>query len=331
LWNLTTFVALLDLPKLNLGRTLSSYPPRLRQSGGVADLLAMNAAPEPLVFVSYRRADSSAAARWIADSIRRTFGVTRVFIDTDSIRMGDAWPDRIDRALQSSTILLPVIGSSWLKIVDDFGRRRLDKPDDWVCAEIRHALRSGLPIIPLLLSNTRMPPREALPESIGNLARIQAFELRDSRWENDLSALFERLVELGFVRTSGETVRYPKPMVTLKDLTDAELKSALESLPHWKVSVSDIPGSEPNKRTELVRVFEFASFEDAIAFMGGATKRISELDHHPRWENIWRSVIVHLSTWDIGHKPSALDIELARYLEDVRSTFPPPKIGKLKG
>jgi pterin-4a-carbinolamine dehydratase len=290
----------------------------------------MNAAPEPLIFVSYRRADSSAAARWIADSIRRTFGPARVFIDTDSIRMGDTWPDRINRALEAATIILPVIGPTWLKIVDDYGRRRLDRPDDWVCGEIRHALESRLPIIPLLLSNTPMPPREALPECIGNLSRIQAFELRDSRWENDLAALFERLVELGFERTSGETVRYPKPMVSLKDLTDLELKSALENLPNWKVSVSDIPGSEPSKRTELARVFEFASFEDAIAFMGVAARRITEIDHHPRWENIWRSVIVHLTTWDIGHKPSALDLELAQNLEEVRSTFPPPKIRKMK-
>jgi pterin-4a-carbinolamine dehydratase len=288
----------------------------------------MNAAPESLVFVSYRRADSSAAARWIADSIRRTFGPARVFIDTDSIRMGDTWPDRIDAALRSATVLLPVIGPTWLKIVDDYGRRRLDKPDDWVCGEIRHALGSRLPIIPLLVSHTPMPPREALPESIGNLARNQAFELRDSRWESDLSALFERLVELGFERTSGETVRYPKPMLSIKDLTGAELRSALEALPGWTQLVSDIPGSEPNKRTELARVFEFASFDDAIAFMGRAAKRIGEMDHHPRWENIWRSVIVHLTTWDIGHKPSALDLELARYLEEVRSTFPPPKIRK---
>lgn len=241
--------------------------------------------------------------------------------------MGDAWPDRIDKALQSATVLLPVIGATWLKIADDHGRRRLDRPDDWVCGEIRHAVERRLPIIPLLLSKTQMPPREALPESIGNLSRIQAFELRDDRWENDLSALFERMVELGFERTAGETIRYPKPMVNLRDLTDAELDSALKSLGQdWKKSVSDIPGSEPNKRIELRRVFEFASFEDAIAFMGAAVKRISEMDHHPRWENIWRSVDVHLSTWDIGHKPSMMDLELAQYLEEVRSRFPPPKI-----
>jgi hypothetical protein len=93
--------------------------------------------------------------------------------------MADDWPDQIDKALASATILLPVIGRNWLKIADDYGRRRLDRADDWVCNEIRYALQKRLPVLPLLLSKTQMPLREALPESIVNLYRMQAFELRD--------------------------------------------------------------------------------------------------------------------------------------------------------
>ena len=55
--------------------------------------------------------------------------------------------------------------------------------------------------------------------------------------------------------------------------------------------------NEPRKRSELFRVFEFASFEDAIAVMGAAVAEIVRLDHDPRWENIWRSVSVWLTTW----------------------------------
>lgn len=102
----------------------------------------MNAVRNPLVFISYRRVDSSAASRWLAQTIARTFGTQSVFIDTESIRMGDAWPDRIDAALTSATVLVPVIGPSWLRIADDVGRRRLDKEDDWVRNEIRHALEA---------------------------------------------------------------------------------------------------------------------------------------------------------------------------------------------
>jgi hypothetical protein len=107
----------------------------------------MSNAPEPLVFISYRQADSSAAARWLGDSIRRTVGPQHVFIDTDSIRMGDDWPERIDNALASATILIPVIGPNWLKIADDYGRRRLDTADDWVCNGVL-LTRTGKGLLP---------------------------------------------------------------------------------------------------------------------------------------------------------------------------------------
>ena len=87
-------------------------------------------APTPLAFISYRRADSSAAARWLAQTLARTFGVRSVFIDTEAIRMADDWAGRITEALAAATLLIPVIGHSWLRITDAAGRRRLDRPGD---------------------------------------------------------------------------------------------------------------------------------------------------------------------------------------------------------
>jgi pterin-4a-carbinolamine dehydratase len=50
-------------------------------------------------------------------------------------------------------------------------------------------------------------------------------------------------------------------------------------------------------------------------FMQQAAKYVSNLDHHPRWMNIWRTVTVWLSTWDAGHRVTLLDVSLARFLE----------------
>ncbi len=77
-------------------------------------------------------------------------------------------------------------------------------------------------------------------------------------------------------------------------------------------------------------MFEFTSFEDAIAFMGAAVAEIARLDHHPRWANIWRSVSVWLNTWDIGHKPSVLDIEFAAFLNELRKNYATPKAGRVE-
>src|SRR5205814_5519581 len=116
--------------------------------------------------------------------------------------------------------------------------------------------------------------------------------------------LLHRLEELGLKRLSAQSIRYPTPGVTLRELTGSEIRAALETLGEWTVVDSDIPGREPKKRVEFYKAFEFSSFEDAMAFMAAAVPKISEFDHHPRWENIWCTVSVWLSTWDIGHRPS---------------------------
>jgi pterin-4a-carbinolamine dehydratase len=285
----------------------------------------MPAEYEPFVFISYRRQDSSAAARWLNQIIQRAFGVTSVFVDTETIRTGEDWSERIIYALQKATILIVIIGPHWLRITDMYGRRRIDKEDDWVHSEILHAINNNLTIIPLLLSNTPLPEKAALPKRLEKLTRYQAFDLRDDRWEPDLNLLLSRLEQLGFTRKTERPVRYPKPRITLNELSRDEINEALKLLPDWKLITSEIPGREPLKQTEFKKMYEFASFEDAIHFMGASVEHISQVNHHPRWENIWRTVTVWLSTWDIGHRPSRLDIELAKYLDDLYKGYPPPK------
>lgn len=278
--------------------------------------------PSPFAFVSYRRADSSAASRWLANSIARTFGSHSVFVDTEAIRMSDDWANRIDEALLRSTLVLPVIGSRWLSITDADHRRRIDSPDDWVHKEILHALHEKKRVLPILLSRTPMPGAQALPAPISALARHQGFELRDERWEADLASLLTEMERYGFVRSSAAAVRYPTPMVTLSELTPQELQDGLAKLPGWKIVASEGSPAGSAQRFELTRTFEFASFEDAIRFMSQAVPKIAAMQHHPRWENLWRSVSVFLSTWDIGHKPSQLDLDLATHLEELRHEFP---------
>jgi pterin-4a-carbinolamine dehydratase len=281
---------------------------------------------DPRVFISYRRQDSSAAARWLYQTIQRTFGPSKVFMDTEAIRIGADWAESIEKALRATTILVAVIGRDWLRIADEYGQRRLDKEDDWVRNEIRHALESGTHLIPVLLSGTAIPKPKALPLCLQNLPRHQSFELRDDRWENDLAFMISKLEEIGLKKLEGSKVRYPTPRVSLKELSGFQIDAAIAALPGWQIAVSEIPGRAPLKRTEFEKTFEFKSFEEAIQFMQEAARHISQVQHHPRWENIWRAVTISLSTWDIGHKPSKLDIELAQYLNKLyESSLPPVK------
>jgi hypothetical protein len=153
-----------------------------------------------LAFISYRRQDSSAASRWLGETLQAAFGASKVFVDTDAIRVGDDWPQRIDAALRAATVVIAVIGPNWLRLADEHGRRRLDKRDDWVRNEIVHALRNDLLLVPLLVAGAHVPTRESLPRCLVPILKHQALELRDDRWASDRDLLLAKLEEAGFRR-----------------------------------------------------------------------------------------------------------------------------------
>ena len=148
-----------------------------------------------VVFINYRRDDSGAEAKLIADALRQTILPEAIFMDTKSINSGDTWPDRIRLALESSKYILVVIGPKWLKAgTNEWGQRRIDNQTDWVRQEISIALNDAKKtIIPLLVSGGQMPPPTALPNDVAAITLRQAIEIRRNYWDHDIKLLKERL------------------------------------------------------------------------------------------------------------------------------------------
>src|SRR5262245_31894201 len=111
-----------------------------------------------LIFINYRRDDSSPAARSLRENLMQAFGAS-VFMDVDEIRVGDTWPVALESALERASVLLVVIGPTWLRMADAYGRRRLDRHDDWVRTEIERSLVRRIPVVPILVGRAAMPPR----------------------------------------------------------------------------------------------------------------------------------------------------------------------------
>lgn len=168
---------------------------------------------KPLVFISYRRKDSSIVSRWLNESLQAAFGPASVFVDSEAIRTGDRWPDRINDALKAATVLIVVLGPRWLRLTDDHGRRRLDKEDDWVRNEIQCALDKRLLIIPLLVSGAVLPVKEALPSCLLPLLDFQALELREDRWDSDRNVLIKALEDAGLQRSGSS----PLPSISMDE------------------------------------------------------------------------------------------------------------------
>lgn len=134
------------------------------------------------IFISYRRADSSWFARWLAERLAGQFGDDAVFQDVESIRPGDDFAAKIEAGIGSCAVLLAVIGPRWLAEESDAGRR-LDDPQDWVRLEIESALRRGILIIPVLVDGARMPSASELPPSLQSLAGRQAETLSSASFD----------------------------------------------------------------------------------------------------------------------------------------------------
>lgn len=144
------------------------------------------------VFISYRRTDSDVAAGRLADDLTEILGPGRVFRDIDSLEAGENFPRALERALDSCTVVIALIGPRWSTVVNDKGERRLDDTKDWVRLEIARALARDIRVIPVLVSTT-MPKEAELPADLAPLLMRNAVDLTDRHWKQEVQELAQAL------------------------------------------------------------------------------------------------------------------------------------------
>ena len=111
----------------------------------------------------------------------------------------------------------------------------------------------------------------------------------------------------------------PIPAAKLKDVLDNEI-------PNWSRTESPLPEDPAKRRVELHRSFVFRDFQSAVNFMAQTAPACDITDHHPRWQNIWSTVDIYLSTWDGDlHQITDRDVMLARYFDKVFDEYDPVK------
>jgi hypothetical protein len=130
------------------------------------------------VFISYRREDTTDASGRIYDYLTARYGKAAIFKDVDNIPYGANFPEFLQRKLRESTIALVMMGPRWINSANPDGTRRLDDPSDFVRVEIETALQLGLVVVPVLVSNVKMPLSEQLPKSLRALTTLNAAQVR---------------------------------------------------------------------------------------------------------------------------------------------------------
>jgi len=288
------------------------------------------------IFISYRRSDSQHAAFAIADRMRWSFGADEVFLDRGSIEGGAVWPESIRTALGSAKVVLVIIGPTWLRAADKWGRRRIDDPEDWVRREICAALSArearGITVVQVCLEGAAPPDAEALDEALRGLAALHAETLHNDGWE----AGVERLLHLvsdkaGLRRTHREGGRNPNGSLARPQakqsartpMSDEQVRAAIAPLARWHLNWGPHPWGVAGQAQEIAKSYEFATFLDAVKFMSYAASTIDgwKPPHHPRWENQWKVVNVFFTTWDVDCRVTILDIDGARKLDALYFKF----------
>lgn len=278
----------------------------------------------PYLFISYRRDDTQWIARALYRHLAERFGSQAVFMDRVEIRGGDDWRGKIDVALREATSVLAIIGRQWLTLTDHNRRLRIDKENDWVRNEVRTAIAHNKLLIPLYVDGARnITDKEQLPPDIWRLMDAQGIELVDSWWDAGLREVVRRLESKGF-RSCDPYFPMPEKRKKVEPLSRGQLDEALAGLPGWSVTATHVStgrGDPPLPRNELYNEYRFHSFCDATRFMAEISPAIDAGQHHPRWENIWTTVRVWLSTWDIEFQPSSYDVRLAHTLDEAFRDF----------
>jgi Caspase domain/TIR domain len=148
------------------------------------------------IFINYRREDAPGVAGRLFDRLATNYSRREMFMDVDAMKPGLNFVKQIDEQISKCDVVLAIIGPGWLNAVDDKGRRKIDKPRDYVRVELAAALKREIPVIPLLVNGTAMPSEDELPEELKSLPHRHSLELRHSRFSADSDAVIQAVGDI---------------------------------------------------------------------------------------------------------------------------------------
>ncbi|TLU84750.1 MAG: toll/interleukin-1 receptor domain-containing protein [Chlorobium sp.] len=224
------------------------------------------------IFICYRRDDSAYITGRIYDVLKTRYEIQGVFRDLDAIAPGIDYRTYIKKVLGQCHVMLVVIGESWLNILDEHGHSRLFNSDDDVCKEIETALQSGLLIIPVLLGKARMPHKKDLPANIGELASLNAIQIRpDPDFHRDMEQLLNLLPVDHRVAALQSFAFHTQPMLRRIQVGQGELsrfsRETGELINYFKTTCSTKEYVQRLEKISQIMDFMIAAFNYTTIFV----------------------------------------------------------------
>jgi hypothetical protein len=264
----------------------------------------------PKIFISYRRKDSRSDARHLYEKLKNHFRRrfknyfrqrALVVRDINSFEAAQDYRELIKENLSSCAAFITIIGEQWLTLTNPkTGQRRLDEPDDPLKSEIEIALAENIRIVPVLLEGANMPDADDLPEEIKKLAFINAIQISELRWEDDINRLIKLLEQIlsQYEDKSGEAEtqpRRPKPEISYSKVIGIFLGLVvIAMIGRWLYLSSgrDIPAGDFNANADTivksVENFDVGKYIAGInnvspEFKNKVNKIAAQLDTNPNY------------------------------------------------
>jgi hypothetical protein len=170
------------------------------------------------ITISYRREDSGVIAGRIFDRLVARYGADTVFRDIDNIPPGLDFRKYINNALDTTDILLAIVGPQWAGRTGD-GRVRIQELTDLVRLEVEAALRKDIVVIPVLVGNAIMPQPSELPDTLQDFAfrnavKVDGLEDFDDHVRRLIRSM-DRLIESQRAAQSKPPLEPPAPAATI--------------------------------------------------------------------------------------------------------------------
>jgi hypothetical protein len=205
----------------------------------------------PAIFLSYRRSDSPDAVAHLQDRLVQRFSEKRIFRDADDLPLGVSVPTHLRQTIGDSDVVLVVIGPNWATARDEHGRRWLDDPNDVVRISVETALRSDVPVIPVLVAGAQMPGDADLPDSMRELTNRRGLAIRPSSESgSDVDQLIAGIEKLRPARSKREGVRSPKSdaitSMPISELSEVGTEDRDERALDWDRDEPSIRNNEPD-------------------------------------------------------------------------------------
>lgn len=120
-----------------------------------------------------------------------------------------------------------------------------------------------------------------------------------------LSILPQRLPKVAMIIAIAFTLLVQPLQANAMPLTQTEIDQKIQAVPQWQ-----------QKKQNIVRIFKFKNFVEAIAFVNQLVEPAEAAGHHPDITIEYNQVTVSLTTHDAGGL-TQMDFDLAQTISDL--------------